>query len=250
MPQIRFVLGLPDHSCCATETRAHSASCAGSPEISRYRCSSWGLSICPSLCNDRRRGAASASKLWSPTVAVLWRLERRRWERGGTRFAAAFKPGAGAHHTGDELNWSQRLSCMHRHVVVDIHALVVNVLQPNNQTTKKPNNDHFGSSRGHSWPGLSQWPPSFHLTIGSNSFFFWLMGTHPVWAWVCLSFTSDDVAASLGTRLRKWRRSLRCGGTISCRAATMPLLLARTVSPVPQITESIGDGVQHVTSGK
>ena len=29
-------------------------------EIPRYWCSSWVLSTCPSLCNDRRRGAASA----------------------------------------------------------------------------------------------------------------------------------------------------------------------------------------------
>ena len=37
--------------------------------------------------------------------------------------------------------------------------------------------------------------------------------------------TLDDVAASLGTRLRKWQRSLRWCGTILCCAATMPLLL-------------------------
>ena len=60
------------HSCCAAETSTHSATCA-EDWIPRYRCSSWGLLTCPSLCNDRRRGAVSS------TVAVLWRLERRQW---------------------------------------------------------------------------------------------------------------------------------------------------------------------------
>ena len=38
---------------------------------------------------------------------------------GGRRLVAAFWQGVGAHHTGDELNLSQRLSCMHRHVFVE-----------------------------------------------------------------------------------------------------------------------------------
>ena len=74
------------------------------PVVQRgLRCSSGGLSTCPSLCNDRRRGAVSAGQLWSTTVAVLWQW----W--GWKAVAAAFRPGVGAHHTG-ELNQSQRQS--------------------------------------------------------------------------------------------------------------------------------------------
>ena len=36
--------------------------------------------------------------------------------------------------------------------------------------------------------------------------------------------TSDEVAASLGSRFRKWQRSLRWGGTMLCLAATKPRL--------------------------
>ena len=63
------------------------------------------------------------------------------------------------------------------------------------------------------------------------------MDGHPLRVGVGLLVPSlDDVAASLGTRLRKWQR--RRGGTI--------LVEQIAGAPVPQILESFVDGVQHV----
>ena len=72
---------------------------------------------------------------------------------------------------------SSRDCGLHRHVVVDIHIEhqgtrqkqlqqpTHNHTQPHT-TTHKHNNlrSHFGSSRGHSWPGSSQWLPR-HLPL-------------------------------------------------------------------------------------
>ena len=49
-------------SCCATEMSTHSTTCA---EDRRFHGigGSWRLSTCPSLCNDRRRGAVCAQTM-------------------------------------------------------------------------------------------------------------------------------------------------------------------------------------------
>ena len=70
------------------------------PGVPWYWYSSWELSICLLLYNDRCRGTACACN-WSSTVAACWQSGRLG---GGRRFAAAFRPGVGAHHTGDGLN--------------------------------------------------------------------------------------------------------------------------------------------------
>ena len=60
---------------------------------------------------------------------------------------------------------------------------------------------HFGSSRGHSWPGLSQWLSSLHHRLIQRAL---LDDGHTPLVGVGLPVpTLDDVAASLGTRLRK-----------------------------------------------
>ena len=82
-----------------------------------------------------------------------------------------------------------------------------------NKTKQTTNNKHsvanFGSSRGHSRPGLSQWA-SITSPSGSDSFFWW--NGHPPRVGVGLPVpTSDDAAASLGIRLRKQQRSPKVG---------------------------------------
>ena len=60
---------------------------------------------------------------------------------------------------------------------------------------------HFGSSRGHSWPGWSQWLASPLRRLRQR---LPLVDGHPRRVGVGLLVpTLDDVAASLGTRLRK-----------------------------------------------
>ena len=89
---------------------------------------------------------------------------------------------------------------------------------------------HFGSSRGHSWPGLSQWLSSLLHRLRQLLL---LVDGHPPRIGVGLLVpTSDDAAASVGIRLRKWRWSLRWGGTISCRGRDDAALAARVVEPI------------------
>ena len=82
---------------------------------------------------DRRRGAVSASSSGVPSVAVLWRLERRQWvggREGGEGGGLQLLSGRGLElitQVRAQLV-SENVACMHRHVVVDIHALVVNTL--------------------------------------------------------------------------------------------------------------------------
>ena len=47
-------------------------------------------------------GKGQCTQLWSSTVAVLWRWERRQC-RGRQAALVCFQPGVGAHHAGDEL---------------------------------------------------------------------------------------------------------------------------------------------------
>ena len=104
-------------------------------------------------------------------------------------------------------------------VCVDRH---IHLNEASKTTTTTTLRGHFGLSRGHSWTSLSQWLPSLQHRLRQLP----LVDGHPLRVGVGLPVpTSDDVAASLGTRLRKWFRSLRWSGTISCLAATMPLLL-------------------------
>ena len=47
----------------------------------KHRCSSWELSICPSLCNDRRRGPASASSSGAPQLQRVGSRGGGSWVR-------------------------------------------------------------------------------------------------------------------------------------------------------------------------
>ena len=96
----------------------------------------------------------------------------------------------------------------------------------------------------HSWPGLSQWLSSLHHRL---RLLLPLVDGHPRRVGVDLPvLTSDDAVASLGIRLRWGRDHL-----LPCRDDAATGGLGRAVeqivgAPVPQITESIGDCVQHV----
>ena len=82
-----------------------------------------GVVAVPVVVQQLAPGSGQFRQLW--LLFFFW-----RWNGGR---GSLLRPGVGAHHTGDEFNQSQRLCCMHRHVVVDIHALVVNPLQQQQQ---------------------------------------------------------------------------------------------------------------------
>ena len=83
---------------------------------------------------------------------------------------------------------------------VDIDALLNDRVQNNNHNNHNNHNNlrsHFGSSRGHSWPGLCQWLSSPHHRLRQRLL---LVDGHPHRVGVGLPVpTEDDVAASLGT---------------------------------------------------
>ena len=97
-----------------------------------------------------------------------------------------------------------------------------NTTTPATTTTATQQQQHNNSTTTHKWPGLTQWLSSLHHRL---RLLLLLEDGHPLRVGVGLPVpTSDDVAASLGIRLRKWQRSLRWCGTILCLAATMPRL--------------------------
>ena len=90
-------------SCCATVTRSQCQTVHKTAEIPQVRVQFLVGVDMPVVVQRLAPGSGQCMQLWSSTVAVLWRWQRRRG-RGRQAAFVCFQPGVGAHHTGDELN--------------------------------------------------------------------------------------------------------------------------------------------------
>ena len=107
MPQIQFILSLPDIPVVLQRRVPTVQTVQKTTKIPQARVQFWRLSTRPSLYNDRRRGAVSAAQLqcsgrWS--MFLLSTSSRRcDWGYGGGGHGGGrgFSAVVGAHHTGD-----------------------------------------------------------------------------------------------------------------------------------------------------